>query len=129
MDSEISQLLRSLPRTKASDAFTRNVMRKIDLPDSIRWWRYGLVPAALALTVAMLAGHHVLETREERHQMQILKVEQKRLSLELEQLKSITPMEPVLYVGSNGTTDYVVDLGEGNGSQAIVPASYSTNTF
>lgn len=128
MDSEISQLLRSLPRTKASDAFTRNVMRKLEVPDSVRWWRYGLVPAAVALTVAMLAGHHALETREE-NQMQILRVEQKRLSLELEQLKNSTPMEPVLYVGSNGTTDYVVDLGEGNGSQAIVPASYSTNTF
>jgi len=129
MDSELSQLLRSLPRAKASDAFTGEVMRRITPPDSFRWWRYSLVPAAVALTVAMLAGQHVLETRQERQQMQILKVEQQKLSLELEALRSIAPMEPVLYVGSNGTTDYIVDLRAGAAPRAIVPASYSTNTF
>ena len=129
MDNELSQLLRSLPRAKASDGFTRTVMGRIRPEESPVWWRVSLVPAAIALVVAMLAGHQVLESREERLRLQMLKAEQQRLRMELDELKSMTPSEPMFYVGSNGMTDYVVDLRSGAAPQAIVPASYTVDTF
>lgn len=129
MDSELKQLLRSLPRAKASDDFTRGVLSGVGRRASVPWFRYALVPATIALAMFMVAGQQFLSERAESQRMLILRAEQQRLALELEELKSEAPeVDGLIYLGSSGSTHFAVDLTGGGQGEIPIPSANETLT-
>jgi hypothetical protein len=113
--------MRTLPRTKASPAFTREVMRKAhDLDEGARRplvWRMAAVfaMAACLLAVVQLA---VMQQRQ-RQRTVALRAEQQRLAADLDAFKKIAEeSEPVVVLENEDGTRVIMDL-----DSAIQPAS------
>jgi hypothetical protein len=113
---ELSELLRSLPRQSASVGFTTRVMarardRRIRAPQ----WRFAMATMfVVAIAIISVAGVKITE-RNERLRLDQLRQEQADLRRELEQLKEISrEAEPVVYIGTSGSYDVVVDVPRQN---------------
>lgn len=126
MDSELNQLLRSLPRAKASESFTRSVLSRAEKPVAGSWFRFALVPATIALAMFMVAGQQFLAERAESQRMLILRAEQQRLAFELEELKNEAQVDGLIYLGSSGSTHFAVDLAGRTEGAVALPSSTDT---
>ncbi len=109
---ELSELLRTLPRETASSGFTSQVMRRtrvrrVEAPR----WRLVMATALVAiLAMVSVAGVRLVAQRERTAR---IRAEQIDLRRELEQLKAISKdAEPVVYVGSSGAYDVVLDVSK-----------------
>ncbi len=137
-DQELSKLLRNLPQGKASPGFTAGVLRETrkdrqqqggrrESGQLGRWMSGGLliqrvlVPIGTAfLLVAVWLGHQQWTQQQERTtaiaRLENLRLEQQAIEEELtrlqryKRLQVATNTKPVLYLGSSGDLDLVVDL-------------------
>lgn len=115
MESDrLSELLRSLPRAKASETFTTRVIGVARSRSRTRPRAFLLRAVTAMLAIAVIggvAGAQLVRHRAEEARLAAARTEQQRLERELESLKDLTTSsEPVLYVGSSADTDYFIDL-------------------
>jgi hypothetical protein len=113
--------MRTLPRTKASPAFTREVMRALHRGEERRplFWR---MAAAFAMTACLVAIVHVAVMQHRRHEQTLaLRAERQKLATELEAVKKIARdvEEPMVVLENDAGTRVIMDLD----SAAIQPAS------
>ena len=113
--------MRTLPRTKASPAFTREVMRKAHrLGQESRRplvWRMAAVFAMAACLIAVVQLA-VMQQRQ-RERTMALRAEQQRLAADLDAVKRIAEAsEPVVVLENDQGTRVIIDL-----DSAIQPAS------
>lgn len=113
--------MRAQPRTKASPAFTREVLRKAHRPgeDARRplVWR---MAAAFAMAACLIAVVQVAVMQQRQHQRTLaLKAEQQRLAADLDAVKkSAAENEPVVVLENEDGTRVIMDL-----DSAVQPAS------
>ncbi|HVR95896.1 MAG TPA: hypothetical protein VMW27_04730 [Thermoanaerobaculia bacterium] len=143
-DQHLDQLLRELPRERASEGFTARALRRLDeparrAPARVRW---AIATAAAALLISLLSVGAWLEWREQRQTAELLqdamearqlldelRAEHGRLSRDLRRLDNSGAPE-VLYLGGDETMDVVVDLGQVQRVEGgTIPAAYHDQTF
>lgn len=120
-DTRLDDLMRTLPRTKASPAFTREVMRKVHrLDEGARRplvWRMAAAFAMAACLVAVVQLA-VMQQRQRQRTM-ALRAEQQRLVADLDAVKkSAAQSETVVVLENEDGTRVIMDL-----DSAIQPAS------
>jgi len=114
--------MRNLPRTSASPAFTREVMRSLSRASARSgqrplFWRLAAAFAMAAVLVA-LVNVAVLQHRQQQRTL-ALRAEQQKLEAELEAVKKIArETEPMVVLENDRGTRVVMDL-----DSAIQPAS------
>ena len=125
-DTELTSLLRGLPRTSASPRFSSEVMRAIrnaDEPRPAFTWR---VAAAFAMAVCLVLIVQVNLAHQKAERMEALRAEQHRIERELAVVKEqANSYEPVVVLEHPDGTRVVVDSTPKD--PAIVPASYTFN--
>ena len=114
--------MRTLPRTSASPAFTRNVLRKAqENEESVRRPLVWRLAAAFAMAACIIAVVQVavMEHRQ-RARTIALKAEQQQIAADLDAVKKIAAeSEPVVVLENADGTRVIVDLD----SAAVQPAS------
>lgn len=140
----VADLLRELPREHARPGFTARVLEQLDAtprPASRRSFRLAPALAAAALVAVAISAGALIEWRggarrqreavQARQTLQELRAEHGRLQQEL-QAMSESPEPSVVYLGSDETVDYVLDLGKIRHAEVVTsaaPAAYHTDTF
>jgi hypothetical protein len=116
-DERLDELLRTLPREKASDDLTRRILEKLDRenvrPARARRLVFGFGLAALVLVAALSAFLWLSERarkKEIREQIATLQTEHKLLQARLQEMKRARSERPVIYLGGDDQVDYVLDL-------------------
>ena len=121
-DNRLGDLMRSQPRTSASPAFTRDVMRAVRRNDGPRpaFWR---IAAAFAMAAVLIALVNVAVIQHQHRKQTIaLREEQQKLEAELEAVKKIArETEPMVVLENDQGTRVIMDL-----DTAIQPASLRT---
>jgi hypothetical protein len=114
--------MRVLPRTKASPAFTAEVMRKVRQQEHRPpfMWR---VAAAFAMAVCLVGIVQVaIMEHAQRQRFAALRVEQQQIEAELEAVKKIaSESEPVVVLENGEGTQVILDL-----DSAVQTASLKT---
>ncbi len=111
-DEELRSLLSSLPRERASEEFTHEVMSRLDVAKRplYREPRYALV-ASLILVIGVWFGAGRWQDARQRGQT-IQRVQ--ALRSEIEQLQNditlLRDLAPVLYLGGDEDVDLVIDM-------------------
>jgi hypothetical protein len=116
-DQELSDLLASLPREKASPEFTDGVLRRLEV-DSRRTPWSGAGPrwllAALVLLVVGLGGPELWQRHQRQQALErvaALEAEYSALESELSQLRrQAEDARPLVYLGGDDEVELVVDL-------------------
>jgi len=111
--------MRNQPRTSASPAFTREVMRAVRAPARPRpmFWRLAAAFAMAAVIVA-LVNVAVLQHRQQQQTL-ALRAERQKLEAELAAVKKIaSEAEPMVVLENDRGTRVIMDL-----DTAIQPAS------
>ena len=140
----VADLLRELPREHSRPGFTARVLVQLDAkPPNASPWSFRIAPAkpaimvAALLAVAISAGSLIeLQGRARKYQevvrarqtLQELRAEHGRLEQELRAIAD----PPVVYLGSDETVDYVLDLGKIPDAKVVTsatPAAYQISTF
>jgi hypothetical protein len=130
-DDPLREALRSLPRQRAGEGFTRRVLERIDSTPPARHggavlrWAAAAGVAGLLITGALsLPGP---ETNRRQH-LRELEAERARLASELDELKRLAgtddSVDPVIYLGGDDRIDLVLDVGRLARQGTAVPAGY-----
>ena len=110
--------MRTLPRTKASPAFTREVMRKARSEERKPLvWRFA---AALAMAACLIAVVNIAILQQRQHERTVaLRAERQKLEAELEKVKQkARDAEPLVVLENDQGTRVIMDL-----DSAIQPAA------
>jgi hypothetical protein len=111
--------MRALPRTSASPAFTREVMRKLHRQPERKplVWRFAAMVAMAACLIAVV-NIAVLQQRQQERTL-ALRAERQKLEAELEAVKqSARDAEPMVVLENDQGTRVIMDL-----DSAIQPAA------
>ena len=117
-DEDIGNLLRKLPKQKASSRFTERVMESLpETPPSVPGWRRPAfaIAAAAVLTIAVSSAWDHWRERQERveaaQRVEALRAEYESVQRELEELKFLAAeSQPLLRLGGSGRVDFLMDL-------------------
>jgi hypothetical protein len=120
LDPRLTVALKALPRFRASELFTAEVLRRLDEPrPRIVVWRWATLGAALlALLVSVPLVRQAREQRDldaARRKLAEIRNEHRSLARDVERLQTASP---VIYLGGTEQIDVVVDLSrlaEGGG--------------
>ena len=110
--------MRTLPRTNASPAFTREVMRKArSVERKPLVWRFA---AAVAMAACLIAVVNIAVLQQRQHERTVaLRAERQKLEAELEKVKqSARDAEPMVVLENDQGTRVIMDL-----DSAIQPAA------
>lgn len=103
--------MRALPRTSASPAFTREVLREVHRPASRRplVWR---IAAGFAMAACLIAAVQLGVIVQQRRQAETLalRAEQQRLEAELQAVKKIARDQEPVVVLENDRARVIMDL-------------------
>ena len=121
-DTQLADSMRTLPRTSASPAFTREVMRKLHRADEDAArrpivWR---MAAAFAMAVCLIAvAQFALIEHRQRARTIALREERQQIAADLASVKkSAAESEPVVVLENSDGTRVIMDL-----DSAVQPAS------
>ncbi len=117
-DEDIGNLLRKLPKQKASSGFTSRLMEKLPgKPAFVHHWRrpaFAVAAAAVLILAASLAWDYWREAQgraEAAQRVETLRNEYESLQKELEELKALAAeSQPVLRLGGTQQVDFLMDL-------------------
>jgi hypothetical protein len=129
-DEELRSLLSSLPRERASEGFTDNLMSRLDVAKRpfYREPRYALV-ASLILLVGMWFGagrwQDARQREETRERVQALRTEIEQLHQDINLLRDLAP---VLYLGGDENVDLVIDMRHLMRQEATQPVSFDDHS-
>jgi hypothetical protein len=107
----MDDLLRTLPKERAGEEFTSRVVRRLDETPGKKPTRLVFAAAVVVVLVAV-AGIFFYQQAEKaklREEIATLRAEYQALSLELQRE---TGVHPVVYLGGDGRTDYVLDMSK-----------------
>lgn len=110
--------MRALPRTSASPAFTREVMRKAREREVRRpiVWRFA---AAFAMAACLVMVVQLAVVTQQRHQAAALRAERQKLQEDLAAVKkAANETEPVVVLENDEGTRVIMDL-----DSAVQPVS------
>ena len=110
-ETQLSDLMRNLPRTSASPAFTREVMRRASARPRPRpmFWRLAAAFAMAAVLVA-LVNVAVMQHRQQQQTL-ALRAERQKLEAELAAVKKIaSEAEPMVVLENDRGTRVIMDL-------------------
>ncbi len=122
VDDKLDQLIRSLPREKASSNFTAEVLARLSRPEIERpiggFARRPLVwVAAVSVVIVVLAamayrGHHERLEHEHalQHELMAIRSEYKTVIQQFDALRQEARDRNTVYLGSDDQSDYVIDL-------------------
>lgn len=108
-DERMGDLLRTLPKERAGEEFTSRVMGRLDQPPARKPARLVFAAAVFVMLLAV-AGVFLYQQAEKarlREEIAILRAEYQALSLQLQQEDGV---RPVVYLGGDDRTDYVLDM-------------------
>jgi len=110
MIDRLDDLLRSVPREKASEGFSEGVLaRRQRRSSQRRAWRRQIAAVVLGIVLASGGGAMYRQHREDKR-MTELRAEHARLQRDLDQLKKLTENYPsVIYLGSTDEEAVVLD--------------------
>lgn len=128
-EEQLRGWMRVLPQTKASPAFTSDVMRRIRQERCARRdWRPVTWRASAALAMAACLAvlvHGAITVHAQRQRADALRAEHQQLEVELERVKKIaSDADPVVVLEDGRGTRVIIDFDEDRHS-AIQPASYT----
>lgn len=111
----LSALLESLPRDTASDDFTSRVLRRLPANDTRPFYArpWLLAVAAMVLlttTVGLLELHHRAQQQEAIERIAEMRAEYLVLQQELDELRTRSSQNRVVYLGEANGTEVVLDL-------------------
>ncbi len=121
-DEDVGNLLRELPKQKASSGFTSRLMKKLpetlpEKPPSVHQWRrpaFAVAAAAVLILAASSAWDYWREAQgraEAAQRVETLRNEYESLQKELEELKALAAeSQPVLSLGGTQQVDFLMDL-------------------
>ncbi len=110
-DTELHNVLKSLPRERASVGFTGRVLRRLERPTRRSMPRWAPVAAAAILLLTLGFGWREWRHRQTAADLAALLAEKQALQAELEDLRRLTAdARPVVYLGSDDRVDLVLDL-------------------
>lgn len=117
-DEDVGNLLRKLPKQKASSGFTSRLMEKLPgKPPSVHHWMrpaFAVAAAAVLILVASSAWDYWREAQgraEAVQRVETLRNEYESLQKELEELKALAAeSQPVLSLGGTQQVDFLMDL-------------------
>ena len=121
-DEDIGNLLRKLPKQKASSGFTSRLMEKLPgkLPEKsppVHDWRrpaFAVAAAAVLILAASSAWNYWREAQERAdaaQRVEALRNEYDSLHKELEELRALAAeSQPVLSLGGTQEVDFLMDL-------------------
>ncbi len=121
-DEDIGNLLRKVPKQKASSNFTSRLMEKLpeklpEKPPSVPYWRRPAFAAAAAAVLIVAASsawdywREAQERAEAAQRVEALRNEYESLQKELEELKVLAAeSQPVLSLGGPQEVDFLRDL-------------------
>ncbi|MEE9179417.1 MAG: hypothetical protein V3U22_00870 [Vicinamibacteria bacterium] len=121
-DEDIGNLLRKVPKQKASSSFTSRLMEKLpeklpEKPPSVPYWRRPAFAAAAAAVLIVAASsawdywREAQERAEAAQRVEALRNEYESLQKELEELKVLAAeSQPVLSLGGTQEVDFLMDL-------------------
>ena len=121
-ETRLGDLMRNLPRTSASPAFTREVMRAVARASARPrpvFWRLAAAFAMAAVLVA-LVNVAVMQHRQQQQTL-ALRAERQKLEAELAAVKIASEAEPMVVLENDRGTRVIMDL-----DSAIQPASLQT---
>jgi hypothetical protein len=113
--------MRTLPRTKASPAFTREVLRKVQgLDEGARKPLVWRMAAAFAMAACLIAVVQLAVMQQRHHARTLaLRAEQQKIAADLDAFKKIAEeSEPVVVLENDEGTRVIVDL-----DSAVQPVS------
>ena len=112
-DQQLNELFRSLPRQDSSHGFTDAVLSRLDDQTGAETrfpWKAAAV-VTLAVLLGGLTGQTLIERQQHRDRLDAFRTEQQRIEQQIEELRGLTSQaESLIYLGSDGDTDYVIDL-------------------
>lgn len=113
-DEELRNLLRSLPRERASNGFTDEVLGRLDVAKRPFYRQPRCAMAAGLVLILVVAGWFGTGRWQDARQAEQTRQRIQALRTELEQLqKGVTllrDLAPVLYLGGDEDVDLVIDL-------------------
>ncbi len=117
-DEDIGNLLRKLPKHKASPKFRERVMEELpEKPAPVPHWRRPVIAVAAAAMLILVASsawdywREAQERAEAAQRVEALRNEYESLQRELGALRAIaTESQPVLSLGGSGEVDFLMDL-------------------
>ncbi len=136
LEDPLVDTLRGLPRMKAPQDFTAQVLERIETRrggrqkprrswTSLRRWAPMLAAAMVVLAVAWTARHSedAEQRRESLARIHAMQIERQALAGELDRLRSLAGRSrPVLYLGTDQGVDLVYDLSRlKQGDQVEIP--------
>lgn len=111
-EEELRSLLRSLPRERASEGFTDEVLNRLDVAKRpiYRQPRFAMVAGLVLLVAGWFGAGRWQDAREAEQTRQRIQA----LRTELEQLQNgvtlLRDLAPVLYLGGDEDVDLVIDM-------------------
>jgi hypothetical protein len=134
-DRRVDELIRTLPKERASEEFTSRVLDRLK-GETVTKRRgrliLGMATAAVLLAVASVGilRWQQAEKAELREEIATLRAEHQALSEELSRvMEQSARVHPVLYLGGDDRTDYVLDMNklmrERRRRPHIIPLKYT----
>lgn len=119
-ETQLSDLMRNLPRTSASPAFTPEVMRNVRRASARPRPMFWRLAAAFAMAAVIVAVVNVAVMQHRQQQQTLaLRAERQKLEAELAAVKKIaSEAEPMVVLENDRGTRVIMDL-----DSAIQPAS------
>jgi hypothetical protein len=116
-DRDLDRLLHRLPRARAREGFTRDLLDRLDgspepAPRRVPWTGVAIAAtaAAVVLVAVGLQTRTSTATSPERRLLDEIRAEQASIALELDALREAPSADPVLYLGGDDAVTYVVEL-------------------
>ena len=119
-DEGLAKLMKALPRSDASSAFTSEVLKRLARPAQSRLARRRPLLAMVVAAAVILGGLSIVaRVRQQSNRLQAveriesLRTEYRELEAEVERLRSLSrELDPVLELSSTERVDFVFDLRE-----------------
>ncbi len=113
-EENLGNLLRSLPREKASEGFTDSVMSRLEegRKSLVFQPRFALAASILLIVAVWIGADRWLAMQQEEQtndRIHTLKTEIEKIQGDIRLLRDLAP---VLYLGGNEDVDFVLDLGK-----------------
>jgi len=125
-DTRLGDWMRGLPRTNASPAFTRDVLRKARAQDERKPFAWRRLAAGFAMAACLLAAVQLAVLQQRQHDRTVaLRAERQKLQQDLEAVKKIADeTEPVVVLENDRGTRVIMDLDSAvQQQQTVQPVS------
>lgn len=139
-DFDLTEAIRRLPRFRASNNFTANLIDRLEERQSTRfrfwprlsWLAAGVVAMVIGIWIVLPILEHRRQALAYRRQVEAIRGRYERLQADVVDLRRTAARSPaVVYLGGDESVDLVVDLadlaasGPTTDARKFVPTNYS----